>query len=88
MSNERNVPEYIEEGDGFNLITLDKGKGSITMREPCALDLKNARQSKKDEVSAEFDLFGNLCSLTPDEVGKLSVRNYGRLKESFALFMD
>lgn len=93
MNEDRKRPEYIDEQDGYNRVTLIRGlklaEGAtkvVTMREPSVADMERHQDSKKSAATAEVELFANLCELAPSDIRSLSFRDYGRLQESFALF--
>lgn len=64
-------PDYIQEEEGINLITLSRaydGINQVQMREPTVQDLLSAElQSKgKSDAEQEITMFANLCEIAPD----------------------
>jgi len=92
MSDKKETPEYIEERDGFMYVTLASPatiEGTkldvMKMREPTVGDMRRM-QKIKDEAEREIVGMSDLCEISPKDVEGLSLRNYGRLQEAFALF--
>lgn len=79
------LPDFITENpDGSLVVTFSDGH-FITMREPLVEDqLATKGTSEQREVT----MMGNLCGLSPSEVGKLTSRNYRRLQTALASFFD
>lgn len=81
--NER--PDYIAENpDGSVNITLKDGR-IILMREPTVAD---QLATKGTPEQREIAMVANLCELAPDEVGKMTARNYKRLQQALLGFLD
>lgn len=86
-------PNYIQEEEGINLITLSRaydGINQIQMREPTVQDLLSAElQSKgKSDAEQEIKMFANLCEIAPDFIKKLGLKDYKRIQESYRLFTE
>lgn len=78
-------PDYITENlDGSVSIALKDGR-TITMREPTVAD---QLATKGTPEQREIAMVANLCELAPDEVGKLTARNYKRLQQALLGFLD
>ncbi|WP_171178669.1 phage tail assembly protein [Ruegeria sp. HKCCD8929] len=60
----------------------------LTMREPTVEDQIAARQHGDDSAEAEIAMFANLVELAPDQVRKLTMRQYVRLQEAYAAFLS
>jgi hypothetical protein len=60
----------------------------VTMREPTVGDIEDYNRRQGSDTQKEIDTFANLCSLTPDNIRAMSLRDYTRLQEAYRLFMD
>lgn len=94
MSNKRPVPEYIKLKEGAAEITLSRPLeisgakvGVLTMREPTVDDQIAA---EKHGTSGEADkiYMANLCMVAPEDIGRLPLRDFKRLREAFGFFTD
>jgi len=92
--NERELPEYLVEGDGHIDITLSKPAtfdGAdlkvVRMREPTAGDLEAFHGMKGTEATREIQTFANLCELSPEGIRKMRAKDYKRMQEAFTVFM-
>jgi microsomal dipeptidase-like Zn-dependent dipeptidase len=86
-------PNYIQEEEGINLITLSRGYDGINqvqMREPTVQDLLSAElQSKgKSDAEQEITMFANLCEIAPDFIKKLGLKDYKRIQGAYRLFTE
>ena len=86
-------PNYIQEEEGINLITLSRsydGISQVEMREPTVQDLLSAElQSKgKSDAEQEITMFANLCEIAPDFIKKLSLKDYKRIQGAYRLFTE
>lgn len=61
---------------------------ALTMREPTVGDELNAQRAGNNEGEQEVALFANLCQVSPDDLRKLTKRNYKRLQVAFVGFME
>ena len=78
-------PEYItENADGSLTVALTDGRG-VVMREPLVED---QLATKGTAEQREIAMMGNLCGMSPAEVGKLTSRNYRRLQTALTSFFD
>ena len=91
------LPSYIQEAaEGFKItltkpINIDGAQVSeVIMREPTVQDLLAAEMIAKGQSAAnqEITMFANLCTVLPDQIKGLTMRNYGRLQAAFKLFTD
>ncbi|MGO4521110.1 phage tail assembly protein [Dyella sp. 2RAF44] len=87
------TPSYIAEGDGQAVITLaapatinGEKVTQITMREPTVGDMKRLQKHKGDEAEKEIYGVSSLCEISTEDVEGLSLRNFARVQEAFALF--
>lgn len=78
---------YLEEGDGFVLVTLRSGS-TLRMREPTVEDQLAIDKVKDGDAAKELSLFANLCEVTPAELRKLTLRDYRRVQQAFTTFVD
>ena len=86
-------PDYIQEEDGINLITLSRaydGIAEVQMREPTVQDLLSAElQSKgKSDAEQEITMFTNLCEIAPEFIKKLGLKDYKRIQVAYRLFTE
>lgn len=91
------LPSYIAEvAEGFKVtltkpMSIDGAQVSeVVMREPTVQDLLAAEMIAKGQSAAtqEITMFANLCTVSPDQIKALTMRNYGRLQDAFKLFTD
>lgn len=59
----------------------------VMMREPTVADQLAAAEIKGSDARKEVNLIANLCELTPDDIGRLSIRDYGKLQDAYADFI-
>jgi hypothetical protein len=86
--------DFITQGDGFADVALSRGVEiagakvqALRMREPTVGD-QLAIDKIQGDAAKEMALFANLCELTPDDLKKLSLKDYRRLQQAFAGFID
>ena len=60
----------------------------IRMREPTVADQEVSSVMKGTEAQREINQFASLCGLAPDDIRKLSLRDYKRLQDAFVNFID
>lgn len=60
----------------------------IQMREPTVGDQLLVEEMKGSDALREVMLFANLCQWTPEDIRKLSLRDYGEVQKAFAGFID
>ncbi len=92
---EQTMPEYLtetEEGLQIELakaVELDGAETkTVTMREPTVQDQLDVQATKGSEAHREVTLMANLCSLTPDQVKAMTMRNYRRLQAALEVFTE
>lgn len=88
-------PEWLADGNGFTDITLSKPASfngvqtaSVRMREPTVGDQEVASEMSGSDASREIAVFANLCSLAPEDIRKLPLREYKRLQTAYLAFID
>lgn len=88
------MKEHITAGDGFVDVELARGlkvAGStvtkVRMREPTVAD-QLAIDKITGDAAKEMALLANLCELTPDDLKGLTLKDYRRLQQAFAGFID
>jgi hypothetical protein len=89
-------PEYITENpDGSLTIALRSGVSisgakvkALTMREPTVGDQIAVAGMPGGDAAKEVALFANLCSVTPDEMKSLTMRDYTRVQQGYRGFFD
>lgn len=62
--------------------------GELTMREPTVEDQLSIDKMKGGEAEKELHLFANLCEVTPEDLRKLTLRDYRKVQEGFRSFLD
>lgn len=89
------TPEYLQINDDHIVITLQKGADidgaivkELTMREPTVNDNLVSDAVKGGDAEKELTMFGNLCGITPDDLKKLTLRDYKRVQVAFTNFID
>ncbi len=95
MSKAQLVPSgFVSHADGVATITLSRAfdmdglkQSTLQMREPTVNDqlVMDARQGS--DASKEVALFADLCGLTPADLGRLPMKDYGRLQAAYAGFL-
>lgn len=91
----KKTPDFIKLGDGTAQVTLsrpldiDGAKVNVlTMREPIVSDQLAAQAISGESSKQEISLMANLCSVTPDDIQKLPLRDYARMQVAFGFFTD
>lgn len=93
----QNLPEYLtENADGSITIrttrpvTIDGASVStVTMREPTVGDeIAASAGAGRSAENFEVTLFANLCTISPDAIRGMTIRNYKRMQEAYRLFTD
>lgn len=89
------TPEFLQINDDNIVITLKKGVEidgaqvkALTMREPTVEDNLAMDAYKGTDAEKELFTFGNLCGVAPDDLRKLTLRDYGRVQAAFTNFID
>lgn len=92
MKNE--LPDYLKIGEGHIDITLTRPMtidgGSVRalrMREPLVNDQLAMDAAKGSDADKEITLFSNLCEVSPDDIKKLTLRDYKRVQAAFGNFL-
>lgn len=95
MSKEEKPTWLKVNADGSVTVTLSRpieidgaNVSALTMREPTVDDQLIAAEVKGSEAIREVAFFANLCTVAPDDIKKLPVRNYARLQAAYAGFID
>ncbi|WP_334061762.1 phage tail assembly protein [Limimaricola cinnabarinus] len=91
---DRKLPEYITEGeDGSLSVTLARGLDvagakvkAVRLREPTLDDQLAAQSGKTGSAESEVALIANLAEITPEELRRAKMRDYGRLQEALGFF--
>ena len=61
---------------------------ALNMREPTVNDQLAAADIKGSNARQEVALFANLCEVTPEDIGRLTLKDYRKLQEAYADFTD
>lgn len=87
--------EYLTPGDGFVDVKLARAievagvKTSVVrMREPTVADQETAGAIQGTDATREIVTFANLCTLAPDEIRSMTMRDYKRLQAAYVSFID
>lgn len=89
------VGQTIDQADGSKLIDFSdkplKIDGTdvtkMVMREPVVGD-QLAVEQIKSAAESEVNIIANLCEIAPNVVHGFTMRQYGRLQDAYAAFMD
>lgn len=88
------MKEFITAGEGFVDITLARplkvagaDVSKVRMREPTVAD-QLAIDKITGDAAKEIALLANLCELTPEDLKGLTLKDYRRLQQAFAGFID
>lgn len=69
-------------------IDIDGAKVStLRLREPTVADQLAADEFKGGDAAKEIFTMANLCQVTPDDLKKLTLRDYKKLQEAFLGFI-
>lgn len=60
---------------------------ALRMREPTVADQLAADEYKGGNAAKEIYTLANLCEVSPDDIKKLSLKDYKRLQEAFLGFI-
>lgn len=87
--------EFLKAGDGYVDVTLSRPadiggvkSATLRMREPTVADQEAASVMSGTDASREIAVFANLCSIAPDDIRKMPVRDYNRLQKAYMGFID
>lgn len=61
---------------------------ALTMREPTVSDQLAASEVKGTNARQEVALFANLCEVTPEDIAALTLKDYAKLQDAYAGFID
>lgn len=59
---------------------------ALRMREPTVADQLAADTVKGGDSAKELNLFCNLCEVTPEDIKRLTLKDYRKLQEAFLFF--
>lgn len=92
---ENKQPDFLTAGDGFVDVALTRPLNidganvtKLRMREPTVADQLAADEFKGTDAAREIFTMANLCQVSPDDLKKLSLKNYKRLQTAFLGFID
>lgn len=70
-------------------LDVDGAKVSVLrMREPTVADQLAADEIKGTDAQKEIQTFANLLEIAPDDLKKLSLRDYKKVQAAFTGFLD
>ncbi|OJA60454.1 hypothetical protein BGV69_05860 [Burkholderia ubonensis] len=85
----------MEYGDGYADITLsrplkvgDAKVSVVRMREPEVRDNLAYDKARGSESEKELTVFANLLELSPEQVGRMPLRDYRRVSAAYTGFLD
>lgn len=89
-------PEWLKiNADGSADITLSRPTdiagvktNAVRMREPTVRDQEVAAEMSGSDAAREITVFANLCSLAPDDIRNLPLKDYRRLQTAYVGFID
>jgi len=61
---------------------------TLRMREPLLADQMAAEESADKASDLEVTLFANLCGIAPADLHKIPMRDYKKLQQAYAGFID
>lgn len=61
---------------------------ALRMREPTVADQLAAEESKGNDAAREIAMFANLCEVAPDDIKRLTLKDYRAVQKAFAGFLD
>ena len=59
----------------------------LRMREPTVGDQLASEETKGGEAAREITMLANLCQVTPDDIKRLTLRDYKKLQGAFVGFI-
>lgn len=59
----------------------------LRMREPTVGDQLASEETKGGEAAREITMLANLCQVTPDDIKRLTLKDYKRLQGAFLGFI-
>lgn len=97
MTKAKIIPDYlaINEEEGYIDVTLaraidiDGAKVKvIRLREPTVGDIEASSLAKGTDSQKEIQTFASLCTISPDQIRSMSIKNFTRLQEAFVNFTE
>lgn len=61
---------------------------ALRMREPTVADQLAAEEAKGSDATREIAMFANLCEVTPDDIKRMTLKDYRAAQKAFASFLD
>lgn len=61
---------------------------ALRMREPTVADQLAAEDAKGNDAAREIAMFANLCEVAPDDIKRLTLKDYRAAQKAFAGFLD
>lgn len=84
--------DYNDDGAHITLskpMDIDGAKVTVlTMREPTVADQMANDSVKGGDAIKEVTMLSNLCTVTPDQLKSLTLRDYKRVQTAFMGFLD
>lgn len=82
-----NVPDY-EDIPLSRAIDINGTKvATLRMRQPLVSDQRLMSKMQGDDAEREIKLMSNLCEVTPDDIQKLSMRDYKKVQGQYYDFL-
>lgn len=61
---------------------------ALRMREPTVADQLASEETKGTDAAREIAMFANLCEVAPDDIKRLTLKDYRAVQKAFAGFLD
>lgn len=89
-------PEWLKHNDDGSVdITLSKPANiegvkttAVRMREPTVGDQEVASERSGSDASREIAAIADLCGLAPDDIRKMTARDWKRMQTAYLSFID
>lgn len=82
-------------GDGYVDVKLSRAieiggvkTDTVRMREPLVSDQEAIAAMQGTDATREITSIANLCTLAPDEIRSMTMRDYKRLQAAYTSFID
>lgn len=61
---------------------------ALRMREPTVADQLASEEAKGSDSAKEIAMLSNLCEISPDDIKRLTLRDYKKVQAAFLGFLD
>lgn len=84
----KKTPEGFVDIELSREVEMDGAKvKALRMREPTVGDQLAADEMKGGEAAKEISVFANLCEVSPEDIKKLTLKDYKKLQAAFVGFI-